>query len=82
MLNEIIAIYAIPDDLLQALGHDDDIRRQMSDAEIINPSCGLSTDMCLLPLNSCDACGGLRLHVQQSGVGATRQRTDAVVASI
>lgn len=35
MLNEIIAIYAITDDLLQALGHDDDIRRQMSDAEII-----------------------------------------------
>lgn len=35
MLNEIIAIYAITDDLLQALGHDNDIRRQMSDAEII-----------------------------------------------
>ncbi len=35
MLNEIIAIYAITDDLLKAIGHDDDIRRQMSDAEII-----------------------------------------------
>lgn len=35
MLNEIIAIYAITDDLLKAIGHDDDIRREMSDAEIL-----------------------------------------------
>lgn len=35
MLNEIIAIYAITDDLLKAIGHKDDIRREMSDAEII-----------------------------------------------
>ena len=35
MLNEIITIYAITDDLLKAIGHDEDIRRQMSDAEII-----------------------------------------------
>ncbi|MDF5734189.1 MULTISPECIES: IS982 family transposase [unclassified Nostoc] len=35
MLNEIITIYAIIDDLLKALGHDEDCRRQVSDAEII-----------------------------------------------
>jgi hypothetical protein len=35
MLNEIITIYAITDDLLKAIGHKDDIRREMSDAEII-----------------------------------------------
>ncbi|MEH2119011.1 MAG: hypothetical protein V7K46_12720 [Nostoc sp.] len=35
MLNEIIASYAITDDLLQALGHGDDIRRQVTDAEIL-----------------------------------------------
>ncbi len=35
MLNEIIAIYAITDDLLKAIGHEDDLRCQMSDAEII-----------------------------------------------
>ncbi|MEH1835169.1 MAG: hypothetical protein V7L29_24705 [Nostoc sp.] len=42
MLNEIIAIYAITDDLLTAMpaagyayGHEDDIRCEMSDAEII-----------------------------------------------
>ncbi|GAA6620048.1 IS982 family transposase [Scytonema sp. NUACC26] len=35
MLNEIITIYAITDDLLKAIRHDEDIRRQMSDAEII-----------------------------------------------
>ncbi|BAY43707.1 transposase [Scytonema sp. HK-05] len=39
MLNEIIAIYAITDDLLKAIGHNDDIRRDMIDAEIINASC-------------------------------------------
>ena len=35
MLNEIIAIYAITDDLLKAIGHDEDCRREMNDAEII-----------------------------------------------
>jgi hypothetical protein len=35
MLNEIISIYAITDDLLKAIGHNEDCRRQMSDAEII-----------------------------------------------
>ncbi|MBD2279384.1 MAG: hypothetical protein HEQ13_24835 [Dolichospermum sp. DEX189] len=35
MLNEIIAIYAITDDLLKAIGHDEDSRRVMNDAEII-----------------------------------------------
>lgn len=35
MLNEIIAVYAIIDDLLKAIGHKEDIRRDMSDAEII-----------------------------------------------
>jgi hypothetical protein len=35
VLNEIIAIYAITDDLLKAIGHEDDLRCQMSDAEII-----------------------------------------------
>lgn len=35
MLNEIIAIYAILDDLLKAIGHDEDSRRVVSDAEII-----------------------------------------------
>ncbi|MEH2084273.1 MAG: IS982 family transposase [Nostoc sp.] len=35
MLNEIITIYAITDDLLKAIRHKDDVRRVMSDAEII-----------------------------------------------
>ncbi len=35
MLNEIIATYAITDDLLKAIGHDEDSRRVVSDAEII-----------------------------------------------
>ncbi|GAX43883.1 transposase [Tolypothrix sp. NIES-4075] len=35
MLNEIITIYAIIDDLLKALRHDEDSRRGMSDAEIM-----------------------------------------------
>lgn len=42
MLNEIITIYAITDDLLKAIRHNEDIRRQMSDTEIINPSIGQS----------------------------------------
>ncbi|BAZ07720.1 transposase [Calothrix sp. NIES-3974] len=35
MLNEIITVYAITDDLLKAIGHHDDCRRNMSDAEIM-----------------------------------------------
>jgi hypothetical protein len=35
MLNEIIAIYAITDDLLKAIGHGEDSRRVVRDAEII-----------------------------------------------
>jgi hypothetical protein len=35
MLNEIITIYAITDDLLKAIGHKEDSRRLMSDAEIM-----------------------------------------------
>ena len=35
MLNEIITVYAMSDDLLKAIGHNDDCRRDMSDAEII-----------------------------------------------
>jgi hypothetical protein len=35
MLNEIITVYAITDDLLKAIGHNEDCRRDMSDAEII-----------------------------------------------
>ena len=35
MLNKTIAIYAIIDDLLKAIGHDEDVRIKMSDAEII-----------------------------------------------
>ncbi|WP_442944213.1 IS982 family transposase [Nostoc sp.] len=35
MLNEIITVYAITDDLLKAIGHYEDARREMSDAEIM-----------------------------------------------
>lgn len=35
MLNEIITVYAIIDDLLKAIRHTEDCRREMSDAEII-----------------------------------------------
>lgn len=35
MITEIIAIYAITDDLLKALGHHEDCRVQLSDAEVI-----------------------------------------------
>jgi hypothetical protein len=35
MLNEIIAIYAITDDLLKAMGHREDPRTVMSDAEVM-----------------------------------------------
>ncbi|MEH2328936.1 MAG: hypothetical protein V7K37_07590 [Nostoc sp.] len=35
MLNEIITVYAIINDLLKAIAHNEDSRRDMSDAEII-----------------------------------------------
>jgi hypothetical protein len=35
MLNEIITVYAIIDDLLKAIGHSEDCRKKMSDAEIL-----------------------------------------------
>jgi len=35
MITEIIAIYAITDDLLKAIGHQEDCRVQMNDAEVI-----------------------------------------------
>ncbi|WP_341530318.1 IS982 family transposase [Nostoc sp. UHCC 0302] len=35
MLNEIVTIYSVIDDLLKMIGHKEDIRCQMSDAEII-----------------------------------------------
>ena len=35
MLDEIIAIYAIVEDLLKAIGHNEDVRVRMSDAEVI-----------------------------------------------
>ncbi|HEY9800244.1 MAG TPA: hypothetical protein V6D25_07790 [Leptolyngbyaceae cyanobacterium] len=35
MLNEIVTIYSVIDDLLKAIGHDEDSRCEMSDGEII-----------------------------------------------
>ncbi|MEO0536796.1 MAG: IS982 family transposase [Cyanobacteria bacterium P01_A01_bin.123] len=35
MINEIMALYCIVDDLLKAIGHVEDSRRQISDAEVI-----------------------------------------------
>ena len=35
MFTEVIALYAITDDLLKAVGHHEDCRCQMSDAEVI-----------------------------------------------
>ncbi len=35
MLGEIVAIYAIVEDLLKAIGHQEDCRIQMNDAEVI-----------------------------------------------
>ena len=42
MLNKTIAIYAIIDDLLKAIGHGEDARTIMSDAEIITGRIGCS----------------------------------------
>ena len=35
MIDKIVAIYAITDDILKAIGHREDVRRQMTDAEIL-----------------------------------------------
>ena len=35
MITEITALYAIADDMLKAMGHKEDCRTQMSDAEVI-----------------------------------------------
>ena len=35
MITEITALYAITDDMLKAMGHKEDCRTQMSDAEVI-----------------------------------------------
>ena len=35
MLDEIVAIYAVVEDLLKAIGHQEDCRIEMSDAEVI-----------------------------------------------
>lgn len=38
----------------------------MSSSNQLTRRCGLLIGVCLLPFNSCDACGGLRLRVQQN----------------
>lgn len=35
MINKVIAVYAIVDDILKGIGHKEDSRSQVSDAEII-----------------------------------------------
>jgi hypothetical protein len=35
MIDKVVAIYAITDDLLKAIGHCEDCRRQVTDAEIL-----------------------------------------------
>nr|WP_277876303.1 hypothetical protein [Anabaena azotica] len=35
MLNETVTIYSVIDDLLKAIAHEEDVRCEMSDAEII-----------------------------------------------
>jgi MFS-type transporter involved in bile tolerance (Atg22 family) len=35
MINKIIGLYVITDDILKAIGHQDDCRRMMTDAEIL-----------------------------------------------
>ncbi|MBW4635331.1 MAG: IS982 family transposase [Iphinoe sp. HA4291-MV1] len=59
MLSEIITVYAIIDDLLKAIGHDEDSRRDMSDAEII------TTAVCAAMFfngNHHKACGYMKDH--------------------
>ncbi len=59
MLNEIITIYAITDDLLKAIGHKDDIRRNMSDAEIITTAVVAAIYFCG---NHSKACSYMKDH--------------------
>ena len=59
MLNEIIAIYAITDDLLKAIGHSEDCRREMSDAEIITTAL---TAAIFFNGNHSKACGYMKDH--------------------
>lgn len=59
MLSEIISVYAIIDDLLKAIGHDEDCRRGMSDAEI------MTTAICAAMFfngNHTKACSYLKDH--------------------
>jgi hypothetical protein len=39
MFDNIVALYCITDDLLKAIGHKDDQRRELSDAEVITTAC-------------------------------------------
>ncbi len=59
MLNEIITIYAITDDLLKAIGHKDDTRRDMSDAEIITTAVVAAIYFCG---NHSKACSYMKDH--------------------
>lgn len=59
MLNEIITVYAIINDLLKAIGHNEDCRRNMNDAEI------LTTSVCAAMFfdgNQSKACGYMKDH--------------------
>jgi hypothetical protein len=59
MLNEIIAIYAITDDLLKAIGHKEDYRRLMNDAEIITTAL---TAAMFFDGNQAKACAYMKDH--------------------
>lgn len=59
MLNEIITIYAITDDLLKAIGHQEDSRRLMSDAEIITTAL---TSAMFFSGNQLRACDYMKEH--------------------
>ncbi len=59
MLNEIITIYAIIDDLLKAIGHDEDCRREVSDAEIITTAIIAAIYFCS---NHSKACSYMKDH--------------------
>nr|WP_223278231.1 hypothetical protein [Nostoc sp. 'Peltigera membranacea cyanobiont' 232] len=59
MLNEIITVYAIIDDLLKAIGHSEDSRRQMNDAEIMTT---VITAAMFFGGNQSQACDYMRDH--------------------
>lgn len=59
MLNEIITIYAITDDLLKAIGHEEDYRRLMNDAEIITTAL---TAAMFFDGNQAKACAYMKDH--------------------